>query len=403
VRRKKARHPPNQERILDDDLLRKLFQLLYFYRGVIRITLLRNIALLTHALLTLFHGARGANGWLSQAALARCLPLESSPKGREQRLSRFLDNPRLTPEILIPLQVALVLGIQAGGAVPLILDQTTIRGIQTLLIGAIFEGRVLPVAFSCFTHAGIRKSQNILEHALIVTVMSCFPAESRPLLIMDRGYARVALLEKLRREGIPFLVRAKAKVIVYYQGRPLLLGRFTVKPGQMRRYQVLYHSRKKEPLDLIVFRGKGYQETWYLLVPRRFPFTTERIVDLYAKRMSIEQGFRDWKTHLGVRGLIFRTPDPAPRLTRLLLAFSLSYLICLALGATEEAEKVRTFVEIPRRKPRHGTTRTLSALAIGIIRLSLPRFASQAEREIRKILTTLSKGKGLLSYCASPP
>ena len=82
VRPKKARHPPNQERILDDDLLRKLLQLLWLYRGMIRITLLRNIALVTHALLTLFHGARGANGWLSQAALARCLPLESSPKGQ---------------------------------------------------------------------------------------------------------------------------------------------------------------------------------------------------------------------------------------------------------------------------------------------------------------------------------
>jgi hypothetical protein len=403
MRPQKAKAVPNQERILDDDLLRKLFQLLDLYRGVIRITLLRNIALLTHALLTLFHGARGANGWLSQAALARCLPLESSPKGREQRLSRFLDNPRLTPEILIPLQIALVLGIQATGSVPLILDQTTIRGIQTLLIGTIFEGRVLPVAFSCFTHAGIRKSQNILEHALILTVMSCFPAESRPLLIMDRGYARVALLEKLRREGIPFLVRAKAKVIVYYQGKPRLLGRFTVKPGQMRRYQVLYHSRKKEPLDLIVFRGKGYQETWYLLVPRDFSLSTKEIVDLYAKRMSIEQGFRDWKTHLGVRGLVFRAPNPAPRLTRLLLAFSLSYLICLALGATAEADKIRAFVEIPRRKPRHGTTRTLSALAIGIIRLSLPRFAPKAQREVRKILTVLSQGKGLIAYCASPP
>lgn len=403
MRPKKVKAAPNQERILDDDLLRKLFQLLDLYRGVIRITLLRNIALLTHALLTLFHGARGANGWLSQAALARCLPLESSPKGREQRLSRFLDNPRLTPEILIPLQIALVLGIQATGSVPLILDQTTIRGIQTLLIGTLFEGRVLPVAFSCFTHAGIRKSQNTLEHALILTVMSCFPAESRPLLIMDRGYARVALLEKLRREGIPFLIRAKAKVIVYYQGKPRLLGRFTVKPGQMRRYQVLYHSRKKEPLDLIVFRGKGYQETWYLLVPQDFSLTTQEIVDLYAKRMSIEQGFRDWKTHLGVRGLVFRAPNPAPRLTRLLLAFSLSYLICLALGATAEADTIRTFVEIPRRKPRHGTTRTLSALAIGIIRLSLPRFAPKAQREVRKILTVLSRGKGLIAYCASPP
>ena len=75
--------------------------------------------------------------------------------------------------------MALVLGIQSSGSVPLILDQTTIRGIQTLLIGAVFEGRVLPVAFSCFTYRLIRKSQNILEHALIVAVMSCFPAESR--------------------------------------------------------------------------------------------------------------------------------------------------------------------------------------------------------------------------------
>jgi len=403
VRRKKPQSAPNQERIREDDLFRKILRLLGLYRGTIRITLLRNIALVTHALLTLFRGARGGNGWLSQAALARCLPLESSPKGREQRLSRFLDNPRLTPEILIPLQIALVLGIQATSSVPLILDQTTIRGIQTLLIGALFRGRVLPVAFSCFTHSGIRKSQNVLEHALILTVMSCFPVESRPLLIMDRGYARAALLEKLRREGIPFLVRAKAKVIVYHQGKPYLLGRFMVKPGQMRRYSVFYQSHKKEPVDLIVFRGKGYRETWYLLVPRDFPLTTEAIVDLYAKRMSIEQGFRDWKTHLGVRGLVFRSPDPAPRLTRLLLAFSLSYLLCLALGSVGEAESVRAFVEIPRRRPRHGTTRTLSTLTIGILRLSLSRFAAKAKGEILKILTVLSRGKGLIAYCASPP
>ena len=87
MRPPKAKPAPNQEQILYDDLLRKLLDLLSLYRGLLRITLLRNIALLTYALLTLFHGARGANGWLSQAALARCLPLKSSPKGREQRLS----------------------------------------------------------------------------------------------------------------------------------------------------------------------------------------------------------------------------------------------------------------------------------------------------------------------------
>ena len=398
-----AKAPANQERIVYDELLHRLMGLLFLYRGMIRVTLLKNIALLTYALLTLFHGARGANGWLSQAALARCLPLETGAKGREQRLYRFLANPRLTPEVLIPLQVALVLGIQSCGSVPLILDQTTIRGIQTLLIGAVFEGRVLPVAFSCFTYRLIQKSQNALEHALIVAVMSCFPPKSRPLLILDRGYARVALLQKLGQAGIPFLVRAKKNVVVFFQGKPRALSRFPYQPGQIHRYPVFYHSRAKEPLDLIIFRGLGYKETWYLLVPKAFSRNEKEIVDLYAKRMSIEQGFRDWKTHLGVRGLVFRVSDPAPHLTRLLLAFSLSYLICLALGATEEAQEVRAFVEIPRHKPRHQTTRTLSALSVGILRLSLLRFAAKAHREILALLTVLSKGKGLIAYCSAPP
>jgi len=151
----------------------------------------------------------------------------------------------------------------------------------------------------------IHKSQNILEHSLILAAMSCFPVEFCPLLILDRGYARVALFMKFREEGIPFLCRAKRSVMVYLAGQTKgkTLGRFKIKPGQLLRYSVLYHSQKKEPLDLIIYFGKGYKEPWYLLVPSGTSLTAEEIVELYAKRMSIEQGFRDWKTHLGVRGL----------------------------------------------------------------------------------------------------
>ncbi len=404
MKKGRSPHPSNRERLTEDDLLRKLLYLLFRYRGIVRITILKNIALLTHSLLTLFQGARGGNGWLSQAAVARCLPLEIGPKGRQLRLYRFLTNPKLVPETLIPLHVALVCGLQSvRQRLPMIFDQTTIRGIPTLLMGLVFEGRVLPVAFSCFTYRTIQKSQNILEHALIVAVMSCFPVESRPLLIMDRGYARVTLLQHLLQEGIPFLVRAKKNVLVYYQGQAKALNRFCAKTGKIQCYSVLYHSKKKIPLRLIIFRGKGYQETWYLLIPREIPLSPKEIVDLYARRMSIEQGFRDWKTHLGVRGLVFYCENPAPRLTRLLLAFSLSYLLCLALGASGDAPAVRAFVEIPRRKPRHGTRRTLSSLSIGILRVSLPRFAKQAYKDLKVLLRLLSMGKGLLSLCPLPP
>jgi hypothetical protein len=404
VRRKTDISRSNRERLTEDDLLRRLLDLLFRYRGLVRITLLKNIALLTHALLTLFQGARGGNGWLSQAAVARCLPLEMGPKGRQLRLFRFLTNPRLVPETLIPLHVALVCGLQSvRERWPLIFDQTTIRGIPTLLLGLVFEGRVLPVAFSCFTYRMIQKSQNILEHALILAVMSCFSVESRPLLIMDRGYARAALLTQLLQEGIPFLVRAKKNVLVYYQGKARALVRFPVKTGQIQFYSVLYHSKQKIPLNLIIFRGQGYKDTWFLLIPKDLPLSPKEVLALYARRMSIEQGFRDWKTHLGVRGLVFYCENPAPRLTRLLLAFSLCYLLCLVLGASGDAEAVRAFVEIPRRKPRHGTRRTLSSLSIGILRLSLPRFSKQARQDLFALLRLLSIGKGLISLCPLPP
>lgn len=114
---KKGRNPhhSNRERLSEDDLLRKLLYLLFRYRGLVRITILKNIALLTHSLLTLFQGARGGNGWLSQAAVARCLPLEIGPKGRQLRLFRFLTNPKLVPETLIPLHVALVFILSDSG------------------------------------------------------------------------------------------------------------------------------------------------------------------------------------------------------------------------------------------------------------------------------------------------
>src|SRR5512134_2606707 len=158
----------NRQRIIEDELLGKLLALLFRYQGVVRVTILRNIALVTHALVTVFGGARGSNGWLSKAAVARCLPLEMGPKGREQRLYRLLSNPRFTPEVMIPLLVAVACGAVGGERIPMILDQSTIRGIQTLLVGLVFEGRVLPVGFSCFTYEMIQKSQNVLEHSLIM-------------------------------------------------------------------------------------------------------------------------------------------------------------------------------------------------------------------------------------------
>ncbi len=361
------------------------------YQGLVRRSVLKNIALMTKALLTLFSGGR--SGMLSKAAIGRCLPLESAAKARQTRLLRFLSNPRFTPESMIPLLVALAVGTTFKERLPMVMDQTVLLGLPTLLIGLVFEGRVLPVAFTSFAYEAIEKSQNAIEHALMLSVASCFPPDKRPVLVMDRGYARVRLLSQLESAGIPYLIRVPKSVSVLIGKEKTSPGRLPAPMGCLERYEVRYHGTIKHPVDLIVFHGKRHEEPWYLIVPRGFALSSREIVALYSKRMCIEQGFRDFKTHLGIRGMKFMN-EPAPRLTRLLLALSLGYLILLILGASPEGEKLRSLFEVPRPKERHGTTRTLSCLSIGLLRLSLEPFRASAEREIIKTLTLLRTGIG---------
>ena len=64
-------------------------------------------------------------------------------------------------------------------------------------------------------------------------------------------------------------------------------------------------AHRKVPVDVIVYDDPTYEEPWYLLVPiaYRTLLETSWVVDLYRERMQIEQSFRDFKTHLGLRGL----------------------------------------------------------------------------------------------------
>jgi hypothetical protein len=146
-------------------------------------------------------------------------------------------------------------------------------------------------------------------------------------------------------------------------------------------------------VDIVVFHDRNFQEPWFLLVPagsaERLP--TAEVVELYRERMYIELTFRDWKTHLGLRGLRLEV-DPALRLGRLLLALSSAYILTVLLGAGEIGKMVRAHCEVLRSRPRHGTRKRLSALSIGILALSLARFAQLVRRELDRILAAFRRG-----------
>jgi hypothetical protein len=336
------------------------------------------LALLTVAMLQLWRGARSGNGWLTLCALSRTLPLDEDEKARSKRLYRLLRNASLDGTEMTPLLVRLALGKDPRGWIPIVVDQTSMRGTQVIMAGVRVACRVLPVAFACYQYEKIRKSQNIIENSLLLLIASCLPPLCKPVFVMDRGYARASLLRQLRTLSIPFVLR----------------GRLARRLGRARRYaNAAYQDSSREPVDVVVFHDPGFKEPWFLLVPAgseaRLP--TDDVVQLYRERMHIELTFRDWKTHLGLRGLRLEV-DAAPRLGRLLLALSIAYILAVLLGAGEIAQRVRTHSEVLRSKPRHGTRRRLGALSIGILALSLGRFADLARRELNRLLTAFERG-----------
>jgi Transposase DDE domain len=377
---------PGYEEILD--LLRTRLRDFRLRRSI-----LKNLAAVTYAFLILSKGGRSGNGKLSLSAIARTFYANGTQKSRFKRLSRFLNNRLFTAEVIVPYLIYFVTGDLRDRFIPVVVDQTAIGSVQVIMAGVLFSGRVLPVAFMCFLYEKIYKSQNRLETGFLTLVRGSFPDRQKPVFIMDRAYGRLQLIQALNRMNGLYVARAKSNVIVWIGNKAKSLNRFSCKQGKAVRYSnVIYRKDRKEPVDIVIYFEPRFKEVWYLIVPARSEaiLPTKDVVKLYRARMQIEQGFRDWKTHLGVRGLKLKV-DRDTRLTRLLFALSVAYLLLVLLGASSLGESLRTTFEIKRTKPRHGTTRSLSVLTLGTAMLAaadrFPEVIRQLLRIIRRLKT----------------
>jgi len=356
----------------------------------------KTLAVVCTGLLAVMAAARSGAGALSLGALYRVLPSPGRPHSRENRLRRFLDNPRLEGRAVSTGLARLLFRPGRRRFVPTVVDQTQAGSTQALVVAVPFHGRALPLAVWTFTYPWRERlpSQNTLEEWCLTEVEGSLPPGVLPVWIGDRGFTRARLLGRCHREGRLFLLRGRGGTRIEYQGRSLKLKELPTPAGPPVRYApVLYHARQRIPVDVIAYHEPGFREPWYLVVPAGSAGlgSPAEIVALYRERMQIEQSFRDFKTHLGLRGLRLQVRI-AERMGRLLLAFCLAYALLLFLGSTPAGATARQDLEVPRRRARHGTTRTQSVLSVARLMLSHPRHAPGAFRALVHLLARLARG-----------
>ena len=253
-----------------------------------------------------------------------------------KRAWRFIANPRIEPAVAMSGVVEKLLRKRKKPLV-IALDWTDIRGLTTLLAAAVVKGRCVPLVWaSCHKHVWQgHKSRNGFEEALLLTLRAMIPRRVVVIILADRGFGRTELGRFCQNQGFHYVIRIQPKVQISVGSQKVRLDLYPVNRGVCRLLKdVLY--RHDDPLrqHVVMCWKKGLpkhrDECWYLMsdLHRR----ADELVSLYAKRMRIEQFFRDLKSKRNgwsLRDTGVTRPD---RLDRLILILALAYLLLVGLG-----------------------------------------------------------------------
>ena len=212
-------------------------------------------------------------------------------------------------------------------------DQTTLA--VHLVTG---HGRATPLLWLTVGKDELKNTRNDFEDLCLSRLKACLPDGVAVTILADRGFGDVKLFAFLESLGFDYAIRFRGNIQVAAQnGETRLAADWVGKGGRARRLRdvEITAARCKVPAVVCV-HAKDMKEPWCIATSRR-DATGREIVNHYAKRWTIEPGFRDAKDlRFGMGMSALRISDPQRR-DRLLLLSALAVVLLTLLGAAGES------------------------------------------------------------------
>jgi hypothetical protein len=236
-------------------------------------------------------------GRATLSAIGRSLAGDTTAKSRIPRTWRFCDNDRIHVSAVM---AGIINRLTHKRKKPLLvaLDWTEIRTFHTLRAAAVLGGRAIPLLWATYTEGQLYKSQNSYEEALLRLLVSMLPAGVRVIVLADRGFGRTELARVCLDLGVRFLIRIKPDVRVTHPSYTGRLDDYPIKKGMWRVLAGAQYRRDEAVTLNVVIRWKkglpkGRDEAWFLMTD--LPGSAVQLTELFARRMAIEELFRDGK------------------------------------------------------------------------------------------------------------
>lgn len=277
------------------------------------------------------------------------------------RFYRLLANPRIKDEELTKQQLHL---LGEGRTLLIAIDWTKWPNrLQMLLASVVAHNRAIPVQTLVTQDSDIW--QNRCEERFLARLARTLKAlGQKAILVFDRGFHRVAWIQRLLQIGQGFLVRLVSNLTIQAEGeQPRLLSSVSLKRGEcLDLGWVWLRQDQAVRVRVVGIWGKDQKEPWWLATNLNLPLF--RLASLYHKRMDIEEQIRDTKGcrfGLGLEWTQFQTPK---YLARLMLLVGMALVLWLTAGYAK-AQKHRWARMVCKRKGAR-----LSLVEVGIAYLS---------------------------------
>lgn len=296
-----------------------------------------------------------------------------------KRVDRFIGNHRVEP-------VEAMRGVVGFLAQPrkrllVSMDWVEIRCFPCLVLALRLRGRAIPLLGQAYREGELFRSQNNLEYGLLQALRSMVPDTTQVLILADRGFGRTEMARLCQRLKFDYILRIKPDVYVrcpQFSGKLLDLS---LKRGQRRVLRnVAYRQERPVQQNVAVVWYEAQNEPWFLAtnLPR---IGAVKLTKIFARRMSIEEYFRDAKSlrnGFALRLTLIKSPQ---RLNRLLLILALAYLLLVMIGL-HASKTYRSGQWCSNNRTDECSLVTIGRAMLMTTLPSLPRLARALRREI---------------------
>jgi hypothetical protein len=200
------------------------------------------------------------------------------------------------------------------------------------------HGRATPLIWKTVRKSALKDHRNDYEDEVIERLAAVLPDDVKVTLLADRGFGDQKLYELLKSIGFEFVIRFRECIhVTDAAGETRTAAQWVPVGGHARILRKALVTADKYPVPAVVcVQERGMKEAWCLATSRD-ALAPKQVIELYGRRFTTEENFRDTKDpHFGM-GLSETHIGAPARRDRLLLVAALAQALLTLLGAAGES------------------------------------------------------------------